>query len=125
MASQLRGNELRRLGFPEGRAIGLALAQLQRQEFKRRPTFRLARGGSAPVAHCRAPAPPRPRAKAELGEGQVRQYLQAHGVELIGGGLDEAPQAYKDLRQVMASQQELVEVLGTFTPKIGRMAGGS
>ncbi|RYY08378.1 MAG: RtcB family protein, partial [Cytophagaceae bacterium] len=35
MATQLRGNDLRQLGFPEGRAIGLALAQLQRKEFKR------------------------------------------------------------------------------------------
>ena len=31
MAQQLRGNDLRQLGFPEGRAIGLALAQLQRK----------------------------------------------------------------------------------------------
>ena len=35
MASQLRGNDLRQLGFPEGRAIGLALAQLQRKDHKR------------------------------------------------------------------------------------------
>ncbi|MGI4760951.1 MAG: RtcB family protein, partial [Janthinobacterium lividum] len=37
MASTLRGNDLRQLGFPEGRAIGLALAQLQRKEHKRLP----------------------------------------------------------------------------------------
>ena len=43
--------------------------------------------------------------------------------ELIGGGLDEAPQAYKDIRQVMASQRGLVDVLGSFTPKIVRMDG--
>ena len=36
MASQLRGNDLRNLGFPEGRAIGLALAQLQRKHLKKR-----------------------------------------------------------------------------------------
>ena len=65
----------------------------------------------------------RTRAKAELSEGQVRKYLQEHGIELIGGGLDEAPQAYKDIRQVMASQQELVDVLGSFTPRIVRMDG--
>ena len=35
MASQLRGNDLRNLGFPEGRAIGLALAQLQRKHLKK------------------------------------------------------------------------------------------
>lgn len=65
----------------------------------------------------------RTRAKAELGEAQVRKHLKEHDVTLYGGGLDEAPMAYKDIRQVMASQQELVDVLGTFTPKIVRMDG--
>jgi tRNA-splicing ligase RtcB len=65
----------------------------------------------------------RSRAKAEIGEADVRRVLADHGVELIGGGLDEAPMAYKDIRTVMASQQELVDVLGTFTPKIVRMDG--
>jgi tRNA-splicing ligase RtcB len=35
MANSLRGNDLRNLGFPEGRAIGLALAQLQRKHLKK------------------------------------------------------------------------------------------
>ncbi|RZL13322.1 MAG: RtcB family protein [Hymenobacter sp.] len=65
----------------------------------------------------------RTRAKAELGEAEVRRHLAAHGVELIGGGLDEAPMAYKDIHTVMASQQALVEVLGSFTPKVVRMDG--
>ena len=65
----------------------------------------------------------RTRAKAELGEAEVRRHLADYGVELIGGGLDEAPMAYKDIRTVMASQRELVDVLGSFTPKIVRMDG--
>jgi tRNA-splicing ligase RtcB len=65
----------------------------------------------------------RTRAKAELGEADVRRHLAAHGIELIGGGLDEAPMAYKDIHTVMASQQGLVEVLGSFSPKIVRMDG--
>ncbi len=65
----------------------------------------------------------RTRAKAELGEADVRKQLAAHGVTLHGGGLDEAPMAYKDIHQVMASQRELVDVLGSFTPKIVRMDG--
>ncbi|RZL09584.1 MAG: hypothetical protein EOO62_13930 [Hymenobacter sp.] len=65
----------------------------------------------------------RTRAKAELGEADVRKHLAAHGIELIGGGLDEAPMAYKDIHTVMASQRELVDVLGAFTPKIVRMDG--
>jgi tRNA-splicing ligase RtcB len=65
----------------------------------------------------------RTRAKAEIGEADLRRTLADHGVELIGGGLDEAPMAYKDIHTVMASQTELVDVLGTFTPKIVRMDG--
>ena len=65
----------------------------------------------------------RTRAKAEIGEADLRRVLADHGVELLGGGLDEAPMAYKDIRAVMASQAELVDVLGTFTPKIVRMDG--
>ncbi len=46
----------------------------------------------------------RARAKAEIGEADLRRQLTNHGVELLGGGLDEAPQAYKDIHTVMASQ---------------------
>jgi tRNA-splicing ligase RtcB len=49
-------------------------------------------------------------------------YLKQRGVTLLGGGLDEAPQAYKPIEQVIAAQQELVEVLGRFEPRIVRMA---
>jgi tRNA-splicing ligase RtcB (3'-phosphate/5'-hydroxy nucleic acid ligase) len=53
----------------------------------------------------------------------VRQELAKHEVDLLGGGLDEAPMAYKDIMKVMHEQDELVEVLGTFVPKIVRMCG--
>lgn len=65
----------------------------------------------------------RTKAKDTLQPSVVKQFLQAAGVELIGSGLDEAPMAYKDIHQVMNSQQELVDVLGTFMPKIVRMCG--
>lgn len=51
-----------------------------------------------------------------------RHVLDKWGVELIGGGLDEVPMAYKDIDKVMAYQLELVEVLAKFYPKIVRMA---
>ena len=42
---------------------------------------------------------------------------------MIGGGVDEAPYAYKDINEVMKYQKnKLVDVLGTFTPKVVRMA---
>lgn len=63
----------------------------------------------------------RTQARSSVTMKALKQLLDGHGIELIGGGLDEAPQAYKDITKVMASQQDLVEVLGTFMPKIVRM----
>jgi tRNA-splicing ligase RtcB (3'-phosphate/5'-hydroxy nucleic acid ligase) len=65
----------------------------------------------------------RTKAKENILPGQVNKFLKRAGVELIGSGLDEAPMAYKDIHQVMASQKDLVEVLGSFMPKIVRMCG--
>jgi tRNA-splicing ligase RtcB len=42
---------------------------------------------------------------------QLKDELKKHGVKLIGGGLDEAPFAYKDIYTVMSAQQHLVETL--------------
>jgi tRNA-splicing ligase RtcB len=50
------------------------------------------------------------------------EYLKERGVTLLGGGMDESPQAYKPIDEVIAAQQDLVEVIGKFTPKIVRMA---
>ena len=38
-------------------------------------------------------------------------------------GSDEVPGVYKDIRQVMAAQEDLVEIVGQFDPKIVRMCG--
>jgi tRNA-splicing ligase RtcB len=54
---------------------------------------------------------------------RLRESLAQYGVKLIGGGLDEAPQAYKDIDEVMQSQRQLVDVVGKFTPAIVRMDG--
>ena len=47
--------------------------------------------------------------------------LKDSNIELIGGGLDESPIAYKDIHQVMANQKALVNIEGKFYPKIVRM----
>lgn len=65
----------------------------------------------------------RRKAKETLSAESVAAQLKRAGVELIGSGLDEAPMAYKDIHQVMNAQKDLVEVVGTFTPKIVRMCG--
>lgn len=49
-------------------------------------------------------------------------YLKDRGVTLLGGGMDESPQAYKPIDTIIAAQQDLVEVVGKFTPRIVRIA---
>ncbi len=53
---------------------------------------------------------------------ETRELLDERGVELLSAGLDEAPMAYKDIRQVMGAQTDLVEILGTFHPRMVKMA---
>ena len=67
----------------------------------------------------------RTKAKQTLSKKEVQKHIKKAGVTLIGSGLDEAPQAYKNIHEVMARQQELVEVLGAFHPKVVRMCGAN
>ncbi len=64
----------------------------------------------------------RTQAIKNISKDEMRAILKAHEVTLIGAGLDEAPMAYKDIHMVMASQQELVDTVATFQPKMVRMA---
>ena len=63
----------------------------------------------------------RAECKSTFTPSEIKKTLKDHDVQLIGGNVDEAPMAYKDIHKVMALQTELVTVLGTFTPKIVRM----
>ena len=65
----------------------------------------------------------RSQAMKSTSQAALKAMLKKHDVMLLGGGLDEAPQAYKDINEVMKSQQNLVEILGSFAPKIVRMDG--
>jgi tRNA-splicing ligase RtcB len=64
----------------------------------------------------------RAEAKNSITGSSLKSLLKKQNVLLIGGGLDEAPSAYKDIRQIMTGQKDLVEVLGEFHPKVVRMA---
>jgi tRNA-splicing ligase RtcB len=64
----------------------------------------------------------RTQAKKTISPQEQDTYLAAHGVTLIGGGLDEAPQAYKRIEDVINAQSDLVEIMGTFQPRLVRMA---
>ncbi|MET0944039.1 MAG: RtcB family protein [Flavobacterium sp.] len=63
----------------------------------------------------------RAKCKSTFTQSEIKKVLKAHNVTLIGGNIDEAPMAYKDITKVMGNQTDLVEVLGAFTPKIVRM----
>lgn len=63
----------------------------------------------------------RAKCKSTITKSFMNAQLKDAGIELIGGSVDEAPFAYKNIKTVMNLQTELVKVLGTFTPKIVRM----
>lgn len=64
----------------------------------------------------------RNRAFKEIKQEAVQELLKQHGISLLGSGLDEAPMVYKDIHAVMKAQESLVEVLGSFMPRIVKMA---
>jgi tRNA-splicing ligase RtcB len=51
------------------------------------------------------------------------EWLREKNVILRGGGLDESPQAYRRLPEVLAAQEGTVEVLHTLRPLVVAMAG--
>ncbi len=66
----------------------------------------------------------RTAAKEQFTWEQAKRFLDERGVVLLSGGLDEVPMAYKDIEEVMAAQQELVEPIARFEPKLVKMAPG-
>jgi tRNA-splicing ligase RtcB len=64
----------------------------------------------------------RTRASQTFNWKDVNRLLQQQGVTLISAGLDEVPMVYKNIREVMAAQHDLVTTLGQFDPKLVKMA---
>lgn len=64
----------------------------------------------------------RTQAINSITNAEMKAILKDHDVSLIGAGLDEAPMAYKNIEMVMASQENLVDIVAKFTPKLVRMA---
>ncbi|MEM9187050.1 MAG: RtcB family protein [Planctomycetota bacterium] len=65
----------------------------------------------------------RKKAKDTYRFNAVKNDLAAKGIDVLAAGSDEVPGVYKDIRQVMAAQQDLVEVVARFEPKVVRMCG--
>lgn len=60
--------------------------------------------------------------KSNFTVSDMKKQLKNKDIKLIGGGIDECPQAYKDIDKVMDLQKDLVDVIGKFHPRIVRMA---
>ena len=54
-------------------------------------------------------------------QSDIKKELKKQHITLIGGNVEEAPMAYKNITEVMAAQSDLVDILGTFQPRIVRM----
>ena len=65
----------------------------------------------------------RTEAKKRFRWQEWREYLSQRRVRLLAGGIDEVPGVYKDIREVMAAQSDLVESIGQFEPRIVMMCG--
>ncbi|HUU03713.1 MAG TPA: RtcB family protein [Myxococcota bacterium] len=66
----------------------------------------------------------RKQAKKIFNWKDARHFLEQRQVTLISAGLDEVPMAYKDIEQVMRDQQDLVEKIARFDPRLVKMAPG-
>jgi len=53
----------------------------------------------------------------------VQNDLKKRGITVLSAGADEVPYAYKRIDEVMAQQQDLVEIVARFDPKIVKMCG--
>lgn len=74
------------------------------------------------AAHGAGRVMSRKQAKTTFSWRDVHQQLKYKGVTLLSADLDEVPGVYKDIHWVMAQQQDLVEVVARFDPKIVKMA---
>lgn len=74
------------------------------------------------ASHGAGRAMSRRQAIETIARAERDAYLRQRGVTLLGGGIDESPQAYKNIDEVIAAQEDLVEIIARFTPRIVRMA---
>ncbi|MCI0534211.1 MAG: RtcB family protein [Verrucomicrobiales bacterium] len=74
------------------------------------------------ASHGAGRAMSRKAANEKFNWKEVNRFLRERGVTLLSAGLDEVPMAYKNIREVMAAQNDLVTVLGQFDPKLVKMA---
>jgi tRNA-splicing ligase RtcB (3'-phosphate/5'-hydroxy nucleic acid ligase) len=64
----------------------------------------------------------RTKARKSTTKKELEELLRERNVKLLSGGLDETPMAYKAIDTVMKAQEDLVEIVGKFKPRIVKMA---
>ena len=73
------------------------------------------------ASHGAGRAMSRLQATESISRSELKKTLKAANVTLIGGSVEEAPRAYKNIDTVMKAQAQLVEIQGKFMPRIVRM----
>jgi len=64
----------------------------------------------------------RTKAKQTVNWSKVKKRLAEKDITLMSAGVDEAPEVYKDIDEVMRAQTDLVDIVAKFSPKIVKMA---
>ncbi|QDT38259.1 RtcB family protein [Stratiformator vulcanicus] len=65
----------------------------------------------------------RKKAKDTYNLKAVRGDLAAKGITILSAGADEVPGVYKNIGDVMREQEDLVEIVARFNPKVVKMCG--
>ncbi len=65
----------------------------------------------------------RTQAKDTYNFQSVKKELAAKGITVLSAGSDEVPGVYKNINDVMREQQDLVDIVARFDPKIVKMCG--
>lgn len=97
-------------------------------ELQRAALFSTVHGAGRVMSRTAAAGKRNRRTGVQKSPGLVKQedmsaWLERVGVVLRGGGLDESPQAYRRLPEVLAAQGPTIEVLHTLKPLVVVMAG--
>lgn len=90
------------------------------------PTYVVRGKGSAEslesASHGAGRVMSRTAAKKKFRWPEANALLRERGVTLMSAGLDEVPMVYKDIDRVMREQQDLVEPIARFLPRLVKMA---
>jgi tRNA-splicing ligase RtcB len=110
----------------EGTPTEVATPEIQ--EKQRDAMFSTVHGAGRVMSRTEAAGKRNRRTGRVLAPGKVTQemmneWLKEKGVILRGGGLDESPQAYRRLPDVVAAQEGTVKVMHVLTPLVVVMAG--